>query len=79
MNARVAAYKANNVLPTVATHSMSAKLKAMPSLPPANIVPVKNVKLNNTMAMGNRPLREARGASQSGNSVGELIARGSGW
>ena len=78
MNANAAAYKASRLLPRAATHNMSTKLKAMPSLPPANIVPVKKVKLNRTMAIGSRPLRADCGASLRGNSLGELIARGSG-
>lgn len=57
MKASTAAYKASKLLPRVATHSMSTKLNAMPSLPPANIVPVKKVKLNKTIAIGSRPLR----------------------
>ena len=76
MKANTAAYKASKLLPRVATHSMSTKLNAMPSLPPANIVPVKKVKLNKTIAIGNRPLRADCGASLRGNSLGELIARG---
>lgn len=81
MNARLAAYNASSELPMVAIHSMSTKLNAMPSLPPANMVPVKKVKLNKTMAIGSRPLRADCGASDNGNSLGALIdaAPGSGW
>jgi hypothetical protein len=43
--------------------------KETPSLPPANIVPVKKVKLNRTMEMENTPLRPAAGASTSGKSL----------
>lgn len=35
----------------------------MPSLPPANMVPVKNVKLNNTMEIDSSPAQNA-GASK---------------
>ena len=73
ISARAAAYRASRLLPMTAIHSMSTKLKAMPSLPPANIVPVKKVKLNNTMEMDSRPLRALRGASLNGNSSGELM------
>ena len=43
--------------------------KETPSLPPANIVPVKKVKLNKTMEIENRPLRPEAGASTSGKSL----------
>lgn len=42
--------------------------KATPILPPANIVPVKNVKLNNTIVMDRNPVRFSRGTSLSENS-----------
>jgi hypothetical protein len=50
-----------------AIHSRLTMEKETPSLPPANIVPVKKVKLNNTMAMENTPLRPAAGASTREN------------
>ena len=38
-------------------------------MPPANIVPVKKVKLNKTMEIENTPLRPEAGASTSGKSL----------
>ena len=43
--------------------------KETPSLPPANMVPVKKVKLNRTIEMEKTPLRPAAGASTSGKSL----------
>ena len=73
ISANAAAYRASRLLPMAAIHSMSTKLNAMPSLPPANMVPVKNVKLNNTMEIDSSPLRAERGASLKGNSPGALM------
>jgi len=42
--------------------------KATPILPPANIVPVKNVKLSNTIVMDRKPVRFSSGTSLSANS-----------
>ena len=56
-------------MPMTAIHSRLTMEKETPSLPPANIVPVKKVKLNNTMAMENTPLRPAAGASTRGKSL----------
>ena len=64
-----AAYRASKALPMKAIHSRLTMEKETPSLPPANIVPVKKVKLNNTMAMENTPLRPAAGASTRGKSL----------
>ena len=75
IRARAAAYSASRVLPMAAIHSISTKLKAMPSLPPANMVPVKKVKLNSTIEIDNNPLRAERGASLKGKSPGELMVQ----
>ncbi|CAH0316203.1 hypothetical protein SRABI89_05045 [Pseudomonas koreensis] len=48
------------------TAIISAKPNATPSLPPANMVAVKNVKPSNTIAVEARPLRACMGTSLSG-------------
>ena len=54
-------------------HKISVNSKATPIFPPANIVPVKKVKLNNTKAIGKKPLRCESGVSVKGDSACALI------
>lgn len=61
-----AAYRPSSRLPITAAHSRVVKSKAMPILPPANMVAVKKVKPNSRMAVENNPLRAPLGTSLRG-------------
>src|SRR3989338_9736947 len=61
-----AAYRPSSRLPAMAAQIRVLKSKAMPILPPANMVAVKKVKPNKRMEVDSSPLRAPGGTSLRG-------------